>query len=440
MIQIILVIAYTFLFLFLIRKMKFFSLENIQPKYVSLVFVIKIIAGCCLGLIYTYYYTDRSTADTYKFFDDGKVLFHSLQQNPLHFFEMLTGINSGSPELNVYYEKMNAWFNIDVLFNDNRTLIRLNAIFDCFSFGNYYVNVVFINFISFTGLIALFKMFQTFQKNKSKELFAGVMLLPSMLFWGSGLLKDGLLLFALGMLLYSLHKIITSSHSRTNIWGFIFCLLLLTITKLYVLIIIFPGIIAWYWSRKDVSKRKIVFKFTLSYLIYLILAFNIGSAVDKYNVTDLIYFKQKNFYVIAEANKANSVIEITPVERNAWSILKNSPEAVVRVLFRPTLPEAKSALILLAAIENIIILLILLICLISYRQSDIFRQPVFYFSVFFVLLMFTLIGLITPVMGAMVRYKVPALPFVMFVFIAVYDREKMRRFFKSPRSTVDSRQ
>ena len=30
------------------------------------------------------------------------------------------------------------------------------------------------------------------------ELFAGVMLLPSMLFWGSGLLKDGLLLFALG--------------------------------------------------------------------------------------------------------------------------------------------------------------------------------------------------------------------------------------------------
>ncbi len=437
MIQIILVIVYTFLFLFIIRKMKFFSLKNMQPKYVSLVFLVKVLAGCCLGLIYTYYYTDRSTADTFKFFDDGKILFGTLRENPKHFFEMLTGLNSDSPDLLVHYDKMNSWFNIDVLFNDNRTLIRLNAVFDCFSFGHYYVNVVFINFISFTGLIALFKLFQSFQKNKSKEIFAGVMLLPSMLFWGSGLLKDGLLLFALGMLLYSLSKIMVSRHSKINIAGFIFCLLLLTITKLYVLLIIFPGIVAWYWSRNEETKRKIIFKFTLSYTIYFILAFNIGSIADKYDVTDMIYYKQKNFYVIAEASKANSVIPISPVEASAWSIIKNSPEAAFRVLFRPTLTEAKSALILLAAVENIFILLIILLCLLSFKKSEIFRHPVFYFSIIFVVLMFTLIGLITPIMGAMVRYKVPALPFIMFIFISMYDYETLRSVFK--KSTVHKR-
>jgi len=426
--QLLLVIIYTAFFLFLIRRMKFFALENIGKRYVSLIFLLKVTAGCLLGLIYTYYYTDRSTADTFKFFDDGNILFGALFQNPKHFFEMLTGINSDSPELSQYYERMNAWYNIDVLFNDNHTLVRLNAIFRFFSFGNYYVHVVFINFISFCGLISLFKLFQSFQKNKSKELFAGVMLLPSMLFWGSGLLKDGLLIFALGMLLYSLNKIIFSRHSAINIVAFISCLLLLTITKLYVLIIIFPGIIAWYWSR-DNRGRAILVKFLFCYAIYFGLAFNVGEFNNKYKVQDLIYYKQKNFYVLAENTKAKSVISIDQVEPTAWSIINHSPRAMLRVLGRPFATDSKSPLILMAALENILVLIIILICILSYKKAGFLNQPVFYFSIFFVTLMYSLIGLITPILGAMVRYKVPALPFLMFIFISIYDQEKFKRTF-----------
>lgn len=436
--QIILVVAYVFLFLFLIRKMKFFALENIHPKYVSLVFILKVIAGSSLGLIYTYYYTDRSTADTFKFFDDGKILFDTFSTNPKHFFEMMTGINSGSPELTPYYDSMKSWFNIDVLFNDNRTLIRLNAIFHFFSLGFYYVHVVFINFISFCGLVALFKLFQSFQMNKSKELFAGVMLLPSVLFWGSGLLKDGLLLFALGMLLYSFSKMIHSKHSTANVVAFIFCLLLLTITKLYVLVIIIPGIAAWYWSKND-SIKKLLLKFALCYIAYFFLVFNIGFVSNKYDVTDMIYYKQKNFYTIAATTKAKSVIEIPRISPSVWSIIRHSPEAFTRVLFKPSVSESSSALILMAALENSLLLLIMLMCILSFRKTAIIVHPVFYFSILFVVLMFVLIGLITPILGAMVRYKVPALPFLMFIFISMYDKEKLKnRFSFMKKSTVHS--
>jgi hypothetical protein len=408
--------------------MKFFTLNEINPRFISLVFVFKVAAGCLLGLIYTYYYTDRSTADTFKFFDDGNILFGALSKNPKHFFEMLTGINSDSPELTPYYERMNAWYNIDVLFNDNHTLVRLNTLFRFFSFGNYYVHVVFINFISFCGLISLFRLFQSFQKNKSKELFAGIMLLPSMLFWGSGLLKDGLLIFALGMLLYSLNKIIFSRHTVTNIIAFVSCLLLLTITKLYVLIIIFPGIIAWYWAR-DNRGRTILFKFLFCYSIYFALAFNIGEFNNKYKVQDLIYYKQKNFYVLAENTKAKSVIAIDQVEPTAWSIIGHSPKAMLRVLLRPFVTDSRSPLILMAAIENILVLLIIVACILSYKRGIFLNQPVFYFAIFFVILMYSLIGLITPILGAMVRYKVPALPFLMYIFISMYDREIFKRRF-----------
>jgi len=347
---------------------------------------------------------------------------------------MLTGIHSDSPELQPYYRQMNAWLNTDVLFNDNKTLIRLNAIFFCFSLGYYYVHVVFINFISFWGLTALFKLFQFYGKNKSMEIFAGVMLLPSTLFWGSGLLKDGLLLFALGMLLYSFNKIIVSRHSFTNIIAFMGSLLLLMITKLYVLITIFPGIIAWYISKHD-SAAKMLVKFIACYLLYFTVIFNFGMISNKYDIIDIIYYKQKNFYVIAGTTKANSVIQISPIEPTTWSIIRHSPEAVMRVLFRPFITDSTSPLILMASLENIFLLMIMLTCLLSIRKRvanrvpEIFNRPLFYFSVFFVVLMFSLIGLITPILGAMVRYKVPALPFLMFIFISLYDRETFIRRF-----------
>src|SRR4051812_33206457 len=114
--QIALLLGYLFLFLFLIRRSKFFGLESISPNWVSLVFVLKVIAGCSLGLLYTYYYKDRSTADTFKFFDDSKIISAQLWEHPKYFFEMLTGINGNDPELTPYYYSMNAWNNKDVLF------------------------------------------------------------------------------------------------------------------------------------------------------------------------------------------------------------------------------------------------------------------------------------------------------------------------------------
>jgi hypothetical protein len=410
--------------------MKFFSLEKIQPKFISMVFILKVIAGCALGLLYTYYYTDRTTADTFKFFDDGKILFGALFTNPKHFFEMLTGINGSSPELLPYYNRMNAWLNAEVVFNDSKTLVRLNAIFNLFSLGYYYVHVVFINFLSFVGLIGMFKVFQSFQKNKSKALFIATMLLPSVLFWGSGLLKDGLLLFALGMMLYSFNRIANNNSYRYLI-VFVLSFFLLVITKIYVLAAFFPGLVAWYWSRND-SMKRIILKFATCYIVYFTLVFNVGLVSNKYDITDIIYYKQKNFYTLAENTNAKSLIHISQIAPSAWSILKHSPEAVLRVFVRPFITDSSSPLILVAAVENILILIMMLFCVLSFKRSEILRQPIFYFSILFVLVLFALIGLITPILGAMVRYKVPALPFLMFVFISMSNMDALRKKISGP--------
>src|SRR6188474_3501458 len=148
--EFILTLAYAVLFFYFIRKSKFFSDANISPWLPGALFLLKCISGIILGLIYTVYYTNHNDTDTFKFFTDSKILFDTIYTRPKDFVRMLTGINDMAPELYPYYEKMNSWLNTNPFFNDNRTIVRLNAFFRFFSMGYYNVHVVFINFISFT--------------------------------------------------------------------------------------------------------------------------------------------------------------------------------------------------------------------------------------------------------------------------------------------------
>ena len=426
--EILLVAGYTAIFLFIIHRWKFFRPEIIPVRWVKILFVTKVIAGCLLGLVYTYYYTDRSTADTFKFFDDSKILFGTLFTSPGEFFNIFFGLHDKSGKCFEICSQMTAWNNKDVLFNDNKTLVRLNVFFHFFSIGNYYVHVVFLNFFSFTGLIALFRLFQHYAKKKSKIIFLTMMFLPSVLFWGSGLLKDGLLLFALGILLYSFNNLITSGYTRRNIIAFCLSLVLLMFTKLYVLFIITPALIAWFWSRNNTG-RTVIFKFISCYILYLFIGFNIDKVSEKYDLVDLIYYKQQNFNVLANTSRANSIITIPNIEPTAWSLLKHSPNAIWRVLIRPNVFDSGSILIQLSAIENIFILAMVVFCMLFANKRMIHSTHLFCLSIFFVLLMFALIGLITPILGAMVRYKVPALLFLVFIFISIADESKIKSKF-----------
>ena len=75
----------------------------------------------------------------------------------------------------------------------------------------------------------------------------------------------------------------------------------------------------------------------------------------------------------------------------------------------------------MAGAENLFLFLLFVLALAGYRKSDMRFSPILYLSVFYVALLFLLIGLVVPVMGAMVRYKAQALPFLFFIFAMAFD-------------------
>jgi len=415
-VELLLTLAYTAIFVFLIGKLKFFDLDGISLNTIKIAYLLKIAAGISVGLIYTYYYTDRLTADTFKFFDDSKILFDAVYSQPFDFLRMVSGIGAGAAELQPYYDKMTNWYDTFSPYNDNRTLIRLNAFLRIFSLGNYYVHVVFVCFLSLTGIIAVVKVFSREFPLKSLEIFAVFLLLPSVLFWGSGLLKDSLVIFSLGLVLYWFDKFLYSGQVKINqLVLLILSLFLLLISKFHVFVLILPLLTAWWICAKTGYKPYWVFiSSTISFFMLIVL---ISFLAPNWNMAARLAQKQQAFFNLATETTAGSFISIPVLEPNFISFILNAPAGFLFCLTRPFITDGGSVLILISAIENLLILLFCVYALFKFRFKLIQNKIMPWLCIFYTITFFVLIGVVTPVLGAIVRYKAQALPFLVVFFL-----------------------
>jgi len=413
--------------------MRFFRLPEISIRLVQAGFLIKVFAGILVGLVYTYYYTDRLTADTFKFFDDSEVLFDSFFSKPGDFFRMFTGIGAEASDLNHYYNKMNNWYDIFSPFNDNRTMIRFNTLVRFFSMGYYFVHVVFICFLSLMGILATVKVFKQEFPKLAMEFYLIMLLLPSVLFWGSGLLKDALVYFSFGMVILTFNNLVRNETiNLSGILKFITAALLLLFTKFQVFVLIIPLLIGWWVIYKYKIHALIVFPTTC--IIYFgFLLTPLFTNLTGLHLATLLAQKQHAFYELGEIAKAGSVISIPVLEPTAASILMNAPLGFLNALFRPFITDSGPVLTLISSIENTLVLLFGLICIFRFNRKNTTGKILPWFSLFYTLTYFTLIGLITPILGAIVRYKAQALPFlvIMFVMFAATEKENMVKRFIS---------
>src|ERR1035437_5712477 len=90
---------YTAFFCWLLLKLRFFNVAGVSPYLFVGIFLVKLLSALALTLIYTYYYTDRTTADIFKYFDDAKIIFATLKHRPYDYFRMVSGIDAGSSDL-----------------------------------------------------------------------------------------------------------------------------------------------------------------------------------------------------------------------------------------------------------------------------------------------------------------------------------------------------
>ncbi len=426
-------IFYFIILLWIIYKSDFFSDEIIPKKWFIGIFSLKVLSSIILTLIYTYYYTDRSTTDIYKYFDDSKIMFESIHSKPLDFFRMIFGLDAGDYFRENYYSKMNFWYRnyeTDIV-SDSHVIIRFNALFQLISLGNIYVHNVFINIISFIGLTALFKFFKPFLFPHLKVLFIGVFMVPSVLFWGSGLLKEGFILFGIGMLFYSLQQLLI--HYK---WKYLIFLILgifsILYNKSYLLVVLIIPIFSYIFYQKS-TKKSILKSVGISIVLFCFTWFILWITIG-INPFDLIVNKHQEFLEINVLFESKSAFEI-PGLTDTWSVLINTPTAWFNTIFRPFLWENRSPLVVISAIENFLFFGLILLAFIFPKKSS-KHWFIVLLCLIFVLSLFAIVGLIVPNFGALVRYKVPALPFFTVGLLLMIDLDKLKSRFKILNSFV----
>lgn len=427
-----LLIIYLLALSFIIWKAPFFQTKHFSSKIVLCIFYIKFLAGVSVYLVYAYYYDARASSDIFKYFDDGNIIFSALSQNPVDYLRMVTGIGADSPHLIKYYDTCSFWlkdFNYG-LFNDNRTVIRFNALVRLISMGNIHIHTLFMSFLSFSGLWALYKVFIP-HFNKQKYLLVLVLFfMPSVIFWSSGLLKEGILMFAFGFLIYFFQKLL-QQFKASYLLGTLLSVLILLISKFYVLLAALPGLV-FIIVIKRTGKKWFFYKLAAIHLL-LVAMFWFSQPITGYNLPHILAKKQNDFINYTHSlKKVGSQVELERLQPTMVSIIKNTPEALINSFFRPTLFEAQGATMLMAAIENALLTLALALMIVFYTPHNV-KNPMLWFSISFVIILFTLSGLTTPVLGALVRYKAPALPFLGLTLMYLINFDKIEQHLKKLR-------
>jgi hypothetical protein len=416
MINLLLTLPYLLFLLFLIKKLSFFRNSGFHIYSLWFAFLVKVGCGLLVYVIYAFYYGSRIESDTFKYFDDSYYMYEALFNKPSDFFKMLFGYQCEGEyfEMN-YYGKMNNWYRVyeNSLYNDNRLIIRVNAFLRIFSFGNYHVHSIILNFIAFVGSIGLARFFIHFVKSKWK-VYVAVFLVPSVVFWSSGILKESLLIFAMGIFCFLIFRLALDKKIKYLIY-LLFPFGLLVLLKFYVFVAFFPAIMGWYFSQ---TTRLKWFAYPLVFFALSAVAFILGISNPDYNFIDILVRKQHDFIQMSIAFKVNSAIHMDYLENTIFSIISAVPLGIVNSLTRPWPNEIKNFLFVPAVLENLTLLFLIVFALIQKKKSSLNSFNFIVFCFLFTFLLYAIIGISTPILGALVRYKIPAMPFLTIAILA----------------------
>jgi hypothetical protein len=408
--HVLLTLAYAVLCSIIIWRSRFFRLHGIQSHWLIAVFALKIGAGLLLWAVYNYHYNFRS--DTFIYFEDAMTIRNLWTEDRQAFWSFFWGYGTENPAFDFVHERLKTWtrsYNYGLTY-DGPTIVRINLIISLFSFGYYHVHTVMMCFISLIGLTAIYKTFQSYFVKKELLLFGACFLIPSVVFWSSGVLKEAPLVMAFGLLVYSIFQLL-QNFKRPYLWiVFLTSAWIMVFLKEYVLMSLLPALISLLVC-KILMNRFVILTFLFVHAACFLIAINASAFFVGGNFLYVLQKKQTDFYNFTQLVNAQSGIERIDISDHAHFIM-GYPQALANTYFRPHLLEMKSPFYVPIAIENLLFVFLLVVPFFYPQKLPKRSLVIFLFVLSFVLVIGGIIGFTVPILGTAIRYKIIALPFL----------------------------
>jgi len=403
-------VAYLVLFAWLVTKVKFFTRSGLSHPQLVILFLLKVMAGIFYGWIGLYYGGLAQMQDTWGFHASGVQEYHLLYQNPHEYFTNLFR--------DPYEKGISGFFDSrDSYWNDlkGNVFIKILSVLNIFSFGHYYVNVILYSFITLFGPLAIYRVMIDVFPGKKLAILMATFLVPSFLYWTSGLHKEGFIFTGIGLVVYSIYfgtkeKKIGFARIVSLFTG----LLLLLVLRNFLIAIIIPAILAWLLSYRWPKYGLAIF--TSVYFLFGVLFFTARYVNPRFDFPQAVVNKQQEFIKL----QGGSTIPIKQLHSNAISFLKNTPQAINLSTIRPYPGDVRHILSLAAAIEIDSLLLIFLLFL-FWRSNGPHSKNLIYFCLFFSFSLLLAIGFSVNNLGAIVRYRSIIIPLLIVPMVAQID-------------------
>ena len=409
----VLFLIYLLLFSWLLTKSRFVMNAGLSAKMIVGLFVLKTIAGCLTGWLLI---RMSSIADTAIFHKEGLAEYQLLLADPKTYLTNLfqSGYKTGYSGL---FSSNNSYWN-DLTSN---LIIKLLSICDIFSFGYYYVNVIFYNAAIFFGIIGLYRVFTAVYPGKQYILITTCFLLPSLLFFSNTIHKDGIVLATIGVAVFNIYTVLQNGRlSLRQVIFIFFALVILFIQRNYVALAFLPAAFAWILCV--IKKYRPFLTFIVTYCLGAVIFFNTGLLSPAFNLPEKVVIKQQAF---THLTTSATFIGIDSLSPSFKGFLQNAPQAIGHSLFRPYLKDIKLSLSLLPLAIELFCYQLLLLLYIFYRYKSNACDPFILFGYFFGCSVLLIIGYTVPVIGAIVRYRSIFLPFILTPIICCINWSKI---------------
>jgi len=404
------------LFSWAVLKLPFFENTGLKPQIIGLSFALKLLGAFAIYFIYSHYYTDRASADIFKYYDDAVEIYQHPNWQIKHFPDLFIQSNQRSEPITSILSNTLHWDQAsNILPNDNRLMIAFNLLLLYLSQGFYLFHLLIFAALSFIGMIGLFHFFKSLTRLPPKLLLAIMILPPSTILWTSGILKESLFFFGFGMMLYHLSSL-KQAGTKWHNWTFFILLLAICFwIKSYFIICFLPALLLF------LLKDRVHFKLNIS-LTALILIATLLSFWPQ--IHHSLSNELSQFTELAIDTKANTYFPIQQY-KGILDFLLRIPESLYNVWIKPILMWDYGALSLVNAIESGVYLLMPFF-LIGFRKKSIENWVLVSMLFSFIILSSLLIGSSIPVMGAILRYRSPLLPFYILLFFTFVDISKLK--------------
>jgi hypothetical protein len=406
--------------------------DQFTRRYFFPALTVRIVGALALGIIYQFYYNG---GDTFNYHTHGsRHIWNAFMDSPTKGFKLF--INSGNDVRGIYN-----YISRIPFFDDpsSYAVVRIAAVFDILTFSSYSGTAVLFSILSFMGAWMLFLTFYKQYPHLHTSLAIACLFIPSVFFWGSGLLKDTITLACLGAATYQSYTLFIKKRITLSAVVLLLAALYgLFVIKIYILLTFLPALILWLFLYHINYIRSVMLRMMLlpiMLVIALLLSYYAATKATEDDPKYALSAISKTAHITAydigfwTGRDAGSRYNLGTLDGTWQSMVKLFPQAINVSLFRPYLWEVRNPLMLLSALESLVLFVLTLYVIYRcrFRLLILLTRPTIMFCLIFSVAFAFGVGVTSFNFGTLVRYKIPLLPFYTIALILLLDHLNKER-------------